>query len=95
MNRRLILQQSVFLVPGDITCSFMDNLSAVDAPERLLIEIPLSSERVFLEEATRELFAMNMTSATLFPGLDGFARTLTSLIPFPDLRAVDTVVGLE
>jgi hypothetical protein len=95
MNRRLILQQSVFLVPGDITRSFMDNLSAVDAPERLLVEIPLSSDRVFLEEATRELFAMNMTSATLFPGLDGFARNLTSLIPFPDLRAVDTVVGLE
>jgi hypothetical protein len=95
MNRRLILQQSVFLVPGDITRSFMDNLSAVDTPDRLLVEIPLSSDRGFLEEATRELFAMNMTSATLFPGLDGFARNLTSLIPFPDLRAVDTVVGLE
>ena len=95
MNRRLILQQSLFVVPGDITRSFMDNLQALDAPENLLVEVPLSGSREFLEEATRELLSMNMTSATLFPGLDGFAQNLTSLIPFPDLRAVDTQPGLE
>jgi hypothetical protein len=95
MNRRLILQQSIFLVPGDITKSFMDNLRAVDEPQRLLVEIPLSNNRAFLEEATRELLSMNMSSATLFPGLDGFAKNLTSLIPFPFLRAVDSEVGLE
>ncbi len=95
MDRRLILQQSIFLVPGDITRSFMDNLRAVDRPEELMVEIPLSSSRAFLEEATRELLAMNMTSATLFPGLDGFAQNLTSLIPFPHLRAVDSVIGME
>jgi hypothetical protein len=95
MNRRLILQQSLFLVPGDITRSFMDNLRAVDRPEELMVEIPLANTRAFLEEATGELLAMNMTSATLFPGLDGFAQNLTSLIPFPHLRAVDTVRGLE
>lgn len=95
MNRRLILQQSIFLVPGDITQSFMDNLRAVDTPEDLMVEIRLSNARSFLQEATRELLAMNMTSATLFPGLDGFAKNLTSLIPFPYLRAVDSEVGLE
>jgi hypothetical protein len=95
MNRRLILQQSVFLVPGDITKSFMENLRAVEDPGNLLVEIPLSPDRSFLREATRELLAMNMTSATLFPGLDGFAVNLAALIPFPDLRAVDTEVGLE
>ena len=41
MNRRLILQQSIFVVPGDITRSFLDNLRAVDRPEDLLVEIPL------------------------------------------------------
>lgn len=95
MNRRLILQQSIFLVPGDITRSFTDNLRAVDEPENLLVEIKLSSSRSFLQEATRELLAMNMSSATLFPGLDGFAQNLTSIIPFPHLRAVDTEVGME
>jgi hypothetical protein len=95
MNRRLILQQSVFLVPGDVTRSFMANLRAVDRPEELIVEVPLSASREFLVEATRELLSMNMTSASLFPGLDGFAQNLTSLIPFPHLRAVDTVMGLE
>ena len=38
---------------------------------------------------------MNMSSATLFPGLDGFAQNLSALIPFPELRAADTKVGRE
>lgn len=52
MNRRLILQQSIFLVPGDITQSFMANMQAVDDAENLLVEIPLSNDRRFLVEAT-------------------------------------------
>lgn len=95
MNRRLVVQQAVFLVPGDITMSFMENLEAVDAPTELIQEIPLSPDREFLREVTRELLAMNMSSTTLFPGLDGFARNLTALIPFPEMRAVDTTLGLE
>ena len=95
MNQRLILQQSVFVVPGDITKPFMENLEAVDAPDKLVIKMPLPSDRKFLQEATKELLAMNMSSATLFPGLDGFAQNLAALIPFPELRAVDTKVGRE
>ncbi len=95
MNRRLVLQQAVFLVPGDITRPFMDNLRAVGEPEALVEVIRLSPDRAFLKAVTRELLAMNMSSATLFPGLDGFARNLTALIPFPELRAVDTAPGLE
>jgi hypothetical protein len=95
MNRRLIVQQSVFLVPGDITRSFEDNLRAMSDPEEIMVEIPLSADRKFLKEATGELLSMNMTSASLFPGLDGFARNLTALIPFPHLRAVDTEMGME
>lgn len=95
MNRRLIVQQSLFLVPGDVTQPFMANLRAMGDPEEFLVEIPLSTERVFLKEVTRELLAMNMMSSTLFPGLDGFARNLTALIPFPELRVVDSEVGIE
>jgi hypothetical protein len=95
MNRRLILQQSIFIVPGDITKPFMDNLRAVDVPERLVHEIELPSDRGFLQEVTKELLSMNMSSATLFPGLDGFAQNLAALIPFPELRAVDTRAGRE
>lgn len=95
MNRRLILQQSVFVVPGDITKPFVENLEAVDDPEKLVVKLPLPAERKFLQEATKELLAMNMSSATLFPGLDGFAQNLAALIPFPELRAVDTKAGRE
>lgn len=95
MNQRLILQQSVFLVPGDITKPLMANLEAVEALDKLVITLLLPSERNFLREATKELLAMNMSSATLFPGLDGFAQNLAALIPFPELRAVDTKVGRE
>ena len=94
MNRRLVLQQSVFLVPGDITRPFMENLEAVDGPTDLIEEISLSPDREFLKEVTQNLLAMNMSSATLFPGLDGFAQNLAALIPFPTMRAVDTP-GLE
>lgn len=95
MNQRLILQQSVFMVPGDITKPFMENLEAVEVPDKIVVEMLLPSGRRFLQEATKELLAMNMSSATLFPGLDGFARNLTALIPFPELRAVDTKAGRE
>lgn len=95
MNRRLVLQQAVFLVPGDITRPFMENLEAVDDPANLIEEIPLSPDREFLKEVTRNLLAMNMSSASLFPGLDGCAQNLTALIPFPEMRAVDTTPGLE
>jgi len=95
MHQRLILQQSIFVVPGDITKPFMENLEAVDAPDKLVVKISLPSERQFLQETTKELLAMNMSSATLFPGLDGFAGNLAALIPFPELRAVDSKVGRE
>ena len=95
MSRRLILQQSIFLVPGDITKPFMENLTAVDKPKRLLVEMRLKPDRDFLARVTKELLAMNMTSATLFPGLDGFAQNLAALIPFRELRAVDTEFGRE
>lgn len=95
MNRRLVLQQAVFIVPGDITRPFMENLEAVDAPGSLIEEVPLSPDREFLKSVTRNLLAMNMSSAALFPGLDGFAQNLAALIPFPEMRAVDTTPGLE
>jgi hypothetical protein len=73
----------------------MENLEAVDAPEKLVVKISLPSARQFLQETTKELLAMNMSSATLFPGLDGFAGNLAALIPFPELRAVDSKPGRE
>lgn len=95
MNRRLVLRQGVFLVPGDITHPFMNNLTAMADPRELIIEIRLSSDPGFWEELTRELLAVNISPTTLFPGRDGFTRNLKSLIPFPEMRAIDREVGQE
>ena len=89
MNRRLVLQQGVFLVPGQLCAPFMDNLNAMPDSESNVHEIAFSSELVFKQDVIRQLLAMNISSSTLFPGLDGFARTLTALIPFPELRVTD------
>jgi hypothetical protein len=77
-NERLTQQQGTFLCPGDIERPFMDNLRAV---------LPAGDPGVFREYALElrpperadilaRLNVMNMNHATLFPGLEGLARSL-------------------
>jgi hypothetical protein len=76
MNERLSLQQSVFLCPGDVTHSWMDNLLALGftgAPEQAWSFV---MGRAVLPEAFDALQLMNVTGRTLFPGLDGYARSM-------------------
>lgn len=89
LHERLVLQQGVFVVSGDLSLSFQENLEALGAPGRDVLEIRLRASRDFLKTATEELGRMNVTEATLFPGLDGFARHLAAVVPFGHLRAVD------
>jgi hypothetical protein len=76
LNERLRLQKGVFLIPGDITQSFETNLSALSgynsAESMLKIVIPESLKR----ELTEQLYYMNITRMSLFPGLDGFCKAL-------------------
>ena len=91
LNERLIIQQGVFLSPGDIKKSFIDNLVAVTenrSPKKHLYLILLPNSSDFLKVTIRELNRMNMNSATLFPGLDGFARHLNSGLIVPKLIKV-------
>jgi hypothetical protein len=77
LNQRLSLQQGVFLCPGDVTCSWGENLDALGwTPEpqisqAFLLDIPLS-------EACNYLHRVNVTARTLFPGLDGYSRFMFS-----------------
>jgi hypothetical protein len=81
LNERLVIQQGVFLAPGDITRSFMDNLAAV-APRNQLtkncLKIEITVTEHFLKQAYAALRSMNINEATLFPGIDGFSRSLSS-----------------
>jgi hypothetical protein len=74
LNERLTIQQGVFLCPRQITRPFVDNLRAL-GPERSVLKaflIPEDRRIRFLAELDR----MNMNSAVLFPGLQGFAESL-------------------
>lgn len=88
-HERHQVQQGVFLCPGDVSSSYESNLAALDArdqamekPERALrrytIRLTSEARRTMLLQLHRG----NITEASLFPGLDGFARSLVHRLPF-------------
>jgi hypothetical protein len=85
LNQRLVIQQGVFLCPGDVSKTFEANLAALFSQAaseatanfiKLTIQVDPATKRHIL----LRLHSMNMNSATLFPGLDGFARSLKTLM---------------
>ena len=74
LNERLTIQKGLFLCAGDVSITFMDNLSAFDPNDDCLkkLIIPKKLHAEFIET----LSYMNVDRATLFPGLDGFAASL-------------------
>jgi hypothetical protein len=76
MNERLTIQQGVFLCPGDVNKPVMDNLAALDDGTLRDHLHKITVPRALRIEVLKELKNMNLGRATLFPGLDGFARSL-------------------
>lgn len=76
MNDRLRTQKSTFVVPGDVTAGFMDNLRSVPGhdDERNLVKIVLPAS--VRAKAVESLHYMNISRTSLFPGLDGYAQSL-------------------
>lgn len=87
MNERLVIQQSVFLCPGNIQKTFYQNLLGMLEPENAAvvadhfhkITFPKTKGPAKREEIQRLLWRMNVNQSTLFPGLDGFARSVSEL----------------
>ena len=73
MNRRLIAQSGTFAVPGVLDIPIEEILSDADQ-ENILAKIVLTN--AVRETGMRELYRMNITYATLFPDLDGLARSM-------------------
>jgi hypothetical protein len=74
MDDRLIAQSGTFVVPGVIDKPLQEILDGYDASEELLHKIVLpATVRV---DAMKWLYRMNITNASLFPGLDGLARSI-------------------
>lgn len=76
LNARIASQQGLFLCPGEMNITFMENLrslGASDLPDILFkIVFPSSWRGMILYD----LHSMNIGPHTLFPGLDGFARSI-------------------
>jgi len=83
LNERLTIQKGVFVVPGDISRSFRDNMVALPGHDNEAHLVKLIIPHVERAEAIERLHYMNITRATLFPGLDGFAESLKVYQPPP------------
>lgn len=75
MNRRLIAQSGTFLIPSMPDQSVDAILSNYQGSETLLVKLELDA-RALRADAMRALYSMNITNATLFPDLDGLARSM-------------------
>ena len=73
MNRRLIAQSGTFAVPGLLDVP-LEEILVGRAPDTVLAKLILSNS--VREVGMRELYRMNITYATLFPDLDGLARSM-------------------
>jgi hypothetical protein len=76
LNERLRVQEGAFLVPGDASKSFALNLAALSGGKETEFLLKIVIPESLRHNALKHLWAMNISRAALFPGLDGFARTL-------------------
>jgi len=94
---RLILQQGGFIIPLDIGKSFMDNLFSMPIDPKAksrkhkwdhrVVRLKICLSKGDLQDVRYKLARMNINNATLFPGIDGFSRSLYDYIPFDILRS--------
>lgn len=74
MDRRLVAQSGLFVLPGQLQTPLDELLQHYESDGSLLVKIVLPPE--LREPAMKALYRMNITYATLFPDLEGLARSL-------------------
>lgn len=98
MNERLTIQQGTFLMPRNVTAPFESNLRNMAKPSQLrehVKKIVFNPNPEFRSKIFQELKAMNIGEANLFPGLDGFSRSLAreaQLFRFDVFESKESVV---
>ena len=82
-NTRLVIQQGIFLCPGDVSGSFEDNFKNLKGwnYKKNVVKIYLNFSKSERKFALQELHRMNINQASLFPGLDGYSRSMKQLMP--------------
>jgi hypothetical protein len=78
LNERLSTQQGLFLCPADVRASFADNLMAMSDwhLDSNVVRLFLKLNKQKTIEFAHNLKSMNLSFAALFPGLEGFARSI-------------------
>jgi hypothetical protein len=78
LHRRLHTQQGLFLCPGNVRKSFMDNLKQLKGWDKgnSITKVICRMSTVDLRKAIEECRRMNISRESLFPGLDGFAQSM-------------------
>ncbi|MEC4721892.1 FRG domain-containing protein [Noviherbaspirillum sp. CPCC 100848] len=74
MDRRLVAQSGTMVVPGVLDKSLDQILQAYRCNGSLIKKLVLS--QTMREQAMKALYRMNITNASLFPDLDGLARSI-------------------
>lgn len=81
MNQRLIAQSGTFVVPGRIDEPLEDILTDYRCNGDVIVKFELDTIHI-RKEAMKDLYVSNITEATLFPGIDGMARSLAYELEF-------------
>jgi hypothetical protein len=91
LNTRLAIQHGVFLCPGDVRLTFVQNIDAMRAaPRHHAYELRFTGDESFRRALARLLDRQNINTEVLFPGLEGLGHALRDRIP--DLLATGAVV---
>ena len=81
MNKRLVAQSGTFVTPSVIDRPVEEILATYPDSRSLLTKVVLETDSL-REDAMEELYSMNVTPATLFPDLDGLARSMAYELEF-------------
>jgi hypothetical protein len=90
LNQRLRFQQGVFLVPTNVSVPFAEGLAntleGIDG-ENFTRKITFTFNVEQMGVALIEPRRMNITAEVLFPGMEGFARSLHQKIPYRSFKS--------
>lgn len=75
MPQRVIAQSGTFLVSGHLGLTVEEIIERYPGKGALLVQFIFDAKKM-RADAMASLYSMNITQATLFPGLDGLARSM-------------------
>jgi hypothetical protein len=75
MPQRVVAQSGTFLISSHLGMTIEEILASYPGAGELLIKFVLNTSKL-RADAMASLYSMNITQATLFPGLDGLARSM-------------------